>query len=133
MDDAMLMRRMHRPGQRLEQGCGLTWCLRLAPQSLSQVSPADVLQGQEREAVVLADLIDLDDVGVLQAGDGVGLGQEAGAPLGASVGAGEHHLQRHQAFGAELSGLVDHTHAAAAQLFQDLVAGHLDHWTVDGR
>ncbi len=45
---------------------------------LVQAAAVDELQREERPAVVLADLVDLHDVGVLQPGDGLGLGAEAG-------------------------------------------------------
>ena len=52
-----------------------------------QAAPVDVLQLEVGQAVGLADVVDLHDVGVLQAGDGLRLGQEAGGGLGAGVGA----------------------------------------------
>ena len=86
-----------------------------------QAAALDVLQLEERQAVGLADVVDLDDVGVLQPGDRLGLGQEADrcfgpawAPPGSSSGAG--------AIQQDLTGLVHHAHAATAQLAQDLVA-----------
>ena len=66
---------------------------------------------------------DLDDVGVLEPGDRLGLGEEAGGGLGRGVGAGQDHLQGAGAVEPDLAGLVDDAHAAAAQLAQDLVAG----------
>ena len=88
-----------------------------------QAAAVDVLQLEERQAVGLADVVDLDDVGVLQAGDGLGLGQEAGDGLGAGMGPGQDHLERAGTVQADLPGPVDDAHAAAAQLAQDLVAG----------
>ena len=72
---------------------------------------------------MLVDVEDLDDVGVLELGDGLGLGQEPGGGLGAGVLAGQDHLQGDGAVEPDLAGLVDHAHAAAAELAQDLVAG----------
>ena len=72
---------------------------------------------------MLADVVDLDDVGVLEPGDGLGLGQEADGGLGAGVRAGQDHLQGDGAVEPDLAGLVDDPHAAAAQLALDLVAG----------
>ena len=45
---------------------------------LSRLPPSTELQREERPALVLADLVDLDDVRVLQAGDRLGLRPEAG-------------------------------------------------------
>jgi hypothetical protein len=69
--------------------------------------------------------VDLHDVGVLESGNGLSLRAEAGQVGAAGVVAGQDHLQRHQAAQADLTGLVDDAHAAAAQLAQDLVAGNL--------
>ena len=94
-----------------------------AVESTVQAAAVDVLQLEEGQAVGLADVVDLHDVGVLQAGDGLGLGQEADGGLGAGMGAGQDHLQGAGAVQADLPGPVDDPHAAAAQLAQDLVAG----------
>ena len=59
-------------------GRALARRLRRAGELLRQAAAVDELQGEEGPAVVLADLVDLHDVGVLQAGDGLGLGAEAG-------------------------------------------------------
>ena len=64
-----------------------------AVEPLVQAAAVDELQREVRQAVGLADLVDLHDVGVLQAGDGLRLGQEAGGGLGVGVGAGQDHLQ----------------------------------------
>ena len=45
---------------------------------LGQAAAVDELQREERQALVLADLVDLHDVRVLQPGDRLGLGAEAG-------------------------------------------------------
>ena len=49
---------------------------------------------------------------------------ESGPGRRAPAWPGQDHLQGHQAIQAHLAGLVDDAHAAAAQLAQDLVAGH---------
>ena len=46
------------------------------------------------------------------------------ARCGAGVSAGQDHLQGDQALQLDVPGLVDHAHAAAAQLPQDLVTRH---------
>ena len=59
----------------------------------SRLPPGDVLQLEERQAVGLADVVDLDDVGVLELGDGLGLGEEADRGDGVGVGAGQDHFR----------------------------------------
>ena len=71
---------------------------------------------------MLADLEDLDDVGVVDRRDGAGLGLEPGEVAGARAGAGADHLERDQAVEPGLPRLVDDPHAAGAQHPQDLVA-----------
>ncbi len=71
---------------------------------------------------MLVDVEDLDDVGVLELGDGLGLGEEADGGLAPAWVPGQDHLQGDGAVEPDLSGLVDDAHAAAAQLALDLVA-----------
>ena len=124
MDDAAQVSGVHGPRQRLDQLGGLARRLRLATQHPVQPAAIDVLQRQVGAVVVLADLVDLDDVGVLEAGDGLGLDVEAGQLGRAGVDARQHHLQGDHALEAEVPGLVDDAHAAAPQLPQDLVTRH---------
>ena len=89
-----------------------------------QAAAGAELQREERLALVLADLVDLDDVGVLQAGDGLRLGAEAVALVAPGMAAGQDHLESDEAVESELPRLVDDAHAAAADLLHDLVTGH---------
>ena len=117
---------VHGPRQRLDQPAASCGGSGVPSSLLVEAAAVDELQREEGQAVVLADLVDLHDVRVLQAGDGLGLGPEAGQLLGAGVVAGQDHLQGDDAVERELPGLVDDAHAAAAQLAQDFVAGHKD-------
>ena len=77
----------------------------------------DELHAEVALAVVLADLVDRDDAGVVEQRDGLGLvlkptqlgvvGQEPGL----------HHLESDRPVETDLPGLVDHAHAAPPQLF----------------
>ena len=87
-----------------------------------EAAAVDVLQLEERQAVGLADVADLDDMGVLEMRDRAGLGQEPRQRLGPGMGAAQDHLDGADAAQHDLAGLVDHAHAAPAQLLQDLVA-----------
>ena len=102
---------------------------RRAAQLLLQAAAAAELQREERPALVLADLVDLDDVGVLQARDRFRLRPEARQFRGAGVAARQDHLQRYHPVRLDLPRPVHHPHAAAAQLTQQLIAGDRD----DGR
>jgi hypothetical protein len=78
----------------------------------------DVLHGEVDLAVVLADLVDLDDVGVGQAGEGLGLAAAAGADVGV-VAAGEDEFDCDLAVELLVVGGVDDAHAAGADAAED--------------
>ena len=96
--------------------------LRLALEAVGERAAFDQFQGEERLAVVLADLEDLDDVRVLQLGGGRRLGPEPGELVGPGVAGPEDHLEGDEAVQRLLPRLVDDAHAAATELGQDLVA-----------
>ncbi len=68
-------------------------------------------------------MVNLNDIGVLQTGNGLRLGQESSRRLGRGVCPAQDHLERTLAIQANLPGAIHHTHPAAAQLAQDLIAG----------
>jgi hypothetical protein len=111
------------PGQRLDQLGGLVGQPGRAVEPAGEAAALDKLQGEEGQAVVLANLVDLHDVGVLQAGDRLGLGLEAAQLLAAGVAAAQDHLEGDEALELQVPGLVYDSHAAAAQHPQDLVPG----------
>ena len=102
------------------------WCLRPAVDELGEAAPGDEFQGEVRQAVVVAVLVDLDDPRVLDPGDGAGLDVEPGDLVVRGVGPGQDHLQGDQAIEPDVPGLVDDAHAAAADLGEDLVARDVD-------
>ncbi len=112
---------VHGPRQRLHQPGRLLGRQRRTVEFLGQTAAVHELQRKVGMAVVFADLEDLHDVRVLQAGDRFGLGAEAGYLPFAGVFAGQDHLQGHQTVELALPGLVDDAHAAAAQFVQQFV------------
>ena len=122
VDDPPAMGHVHGPGQRLDDPRRVLDGLRFAGDPLGQAASLEELQREIRQAVVLADLEDLDDVGVVDGSDGAGLGLEAGQVVWLCTGAGLDHLQRDQALEPEMPRLVHDPHAAGAQHAQDLVA-----------
>jgi hypothetical protein len=76
-------------------------------------------------AVRRADLVNLHDIGVLQLGDRRRLNLESSQIPASGMSAREDHLQGDHPFQSEVPGLVDHSHAASADLPQYLVARHL--------
>ncbi len=86
-----------------------------------EVDPLEQLQHHEGRALVLAELVDHDDVGVLQPRRGPGLAQEARAR--AVVGpALRHHLDRDFALEVVVAPAIDGPHRAASQFAEDAVA-----------
>ena len=116
---------MDGPRQGLDELCRRTHRLGRALEVLGQAAAGHELEDEVRPARGLADVVNLDDVGMLQAGEHRGLRAKAGQVLRAGLDPGQDHLQRHGAIETELPGLVDDAHAAAAEHPQDLVAGDL--------
>ena len=90
--------------------------------SAGQALPLDEFERQVRPPFVLADLVDLHDMGMLEAGDRLRLAPEAVELSGRGVGTREQHLEGDQAVQPELPGLVDDPHSAPAQLGEDFIA-----------
>jgi hypothetical protein len=87
-----------------------------------QAAAVDIFQLEERQTVGHSDVVDLHDVGVLEAGDGLGLGQEKDDRLVVGIGTRQDHFQHTGAVQQEFPRLVDDSHATPTQLAQDLVA-----------
>ena len=119
----MFVGAVHGAGQRGRQPGRQPAGQRRPVQVRRQVPALDEFQRKIRAFFRLADVVNLDNVGMAQAGDGRGLGLEP--PQTAAIGlvAGQDHFQGDQAAQAELARLVDHTHSSPSQLAQDLVAG----------
>jgi hypothetical protein len=124
VDDAGFMRGLDGAGQGLHQAGGLRRRQYGPGQLPPQAAPLHPFQGKEGLAAGLAHLVDGDNVDMAQAGDGLGLGLEAGHFHPVGVHAGADHLEGDEALEADLPGLVDDAHAAAAQPTEDLVARH---------
>ena len=82
------------------------------------------LHGDERLPVVLADLMDGADVGMVEGGSSPGFAAEALQRLGILRQVFGEKLQSNVAAQAEVLGLIDHTHPATAQLREDFVMGN---------
>ena len=92
---------------------------------LGEVAALDQLHAEVVLAVVLADLVDRHDARVVEQGDGLGLVLEP-AQLGVvGQNAGLDHLEGDGPVEADLPGLVDDAHAAAAQLLVNLVVAEV--------
>ncbi len=79
----------------------------------------DELHRDEDLAVHLPDFVDLDDVGMGDAGHGLGFAEDAGAAVGAGQLALVQQLDRQLAIELLIVGGVDHSHTALPEVPQD--------------
>src|SRR5262249_33939568 len=87
---------------------------------LAQAVASDELHEEVVEAVALAEVIDGDNVGVAEPGEGAGLAGEALGEGGIPAGNRRQDLEGGQPIEPRLVGLVDRSHATAADQLQDL-------------
>ena len=99
--------------------------LRRAFQFLGKAASIDVFERQKGGSVVLVDLMNLHDIGMLQVSDGLGLGSETHRLDRPGVGAAQNHLQGDDTIELHLPGFIDDSHAASPQFLQHLVSGNL--------
>ena len=123
VDHVALVGVVQRPGQRLDQAGGLLRAPRAVGQGGRHAAAIDVFEREERVPLVLADLENLHDVGMLQPGDRLGLDTETGDLLERRGPGVADHLQGDQALQTGLPGLIHDPHAAPAQFAGDLVTG----------
>jgi hypothetical protein len=95
--------------------------LRLRPQESCQASAAHVLQNQIGQSIVFADLEDLNDVGMVELRGSLSFSAEPFSFAGAGVLTRKDHFQGDDPVQVRLPGLVNDSHAAAAQLLDDVV------------
>ena len=124
MDDVVLMGDLNRLRQQADDMAGIFRRQWSAAQQPGEAAALAVFQRKIRVAVVLADLVDLDDVRMLQAGHGLGFPDEAGAFALVGIGTRQNHLESHQPFEPGLLCLVNDSHAAPAQHAQHFEAGN---------
>ena len=67
------------------------------------------------------DFIDRTDVWVIQSGGGLGFALKAGESLRIASDFGREEFESHEAVQLGVFGFVDHSHAAAAQFFEDVI------------
>ncbi len=123
VDDTRQVRGVHRPGELGDEARRVPRRLRRPGEHPGEAAARHVLHREERQPVVLADLVDLHDVRVGQPRDRLGLAAEAHRLRRAGRRIALDHLDGDDAVEAVLPGLVDDAHAAAPQLPQHLVAG----------
>ena len=84
-----------------------------------QCLPLQKLHGDERPAFVLVHVVDGADVGVIEGGGSLRLALEALQGLMVLGHFFRQEFERDKAMELGVFGLIDHTHPAAAQLFEN--------------
>ncbi len=92
---------------------------------IAQRSALNIAHDQEGRAILLADIVDRQDCGVLQPSDRVRFALEARVQLRIAREIGTDNLDRHKAVGARLIGLVDGRHATAADHFEQIIGAKI--------
>ena len=95
----------------------------LASDQLGEGRARHVLHGNEVHALLLVDVVDVDDVGMIEGRGGLGLLDEPALAFGVGDLLGRQDFQGNKAVEVRVAGLVDHSHPALAQLLEDLVVG----------
>ena len=85
--------------------------------------PIQEFHGDERLAVLLANIVNRADVGMVQGGGGLRFTLESRQGLRIPGDILRQKFQRHEALQPRVFGLVNDTHASAAELFDDAVVG----------
>ena len=108
-----------------DQRRGLSRGERAVDQALGEALALDEAHAEVVLALVLADLEDRHDAGVVEIAGGLGLEVEPQDVGLVGELAGEDHLQGHEPIEAHLPGLEDDAHAAPRDLADDLVVAEV--------
>ena len=98
---------------------------RRSPQVWSERVAFEELDGDVRDPVAIADVVNREDVGVRQGGDGAGLAIEPLAHRRVGERAGRHCFDRNVAAQTRVARAIHLAHSAAADGLDDLVGTEL--------
>ena len=116
VEDASLVRVMDGAGDIGQQPRGRAGVGGEFGQAIGEATAVDQLHAEIAVVAVGAHLMDGDDIGVVERGDGLGLEPEPPAVVVAGQPAGQDHLERHGAIQTQLAGREHDPHAAAGDL-----------------
>ena len=116
-DPARVQRRKGRQDTQAD-GHGLRGAERPAPEKIGEHLALEQLHGDEQLPVVLADLVDLADVGMIDARRGAGFPPESRA-RGLVPAKRGHRLDGDRSFQPRVAGRIDDAHPALAELVHD--------------
>src|SRR5213594_2783034 len=94
---------------------------RLAIDEVLQGPPIEVLHNDKRTAVMLADIVNRANLRVIQSRGGARFNTKSFQRLRVACPFLGEELQRDSAAQANVFSLIDHTHAARSQAFQDAI------------
>ncbi len=121
VEDAVLMGVVDGPADEGETAGRVARFHRAVGQHAGQGPTLHQRHGEVGPAVALAGVVDGDDVGMVEEGGGADFRLEAGKVFRRGELAAQDHLQGDGALEAAVPGPVDDAHAAAAQLFQEVI------------
>ena len=124
VDEALRVSDVERRGDLAENGDGMGGIERaFAVEQAAQVGALDQVHGHEQEPVLLAGVVNRNDVGVSQRDRDPRLVGEAAAKAAVAGEVRRDHLERDDVIENEMGGAIDDPHAAAAGDPLDPVAG----------
>ena len=112
MDDALRVRRLQPVGNLNAQLENLIGSHRLARYPMPEGLALQQFHHEGGRAIVLADIVQGTDVGMVQASDDLRFAFEPCAPVGIGTDLGREYLDGHAAVEAGIAGPIDFTHAA---------------------
>ncbi len=115
MNDALPVGAIHGLGQNLHHLSRRENRLRIAFELALQTAAIDVFQRKVWAAIMVADFIYLNDVGVLQLANGLCFGAEPAQFHLTGMATGQDHLERHDTLDAALPRLIHHPHRSATE------------------
>ncbi len=107
----------HLNGHR-EQNFQIQWP---PPNTVLQGRAIEVFHGDKRQAILLANVVNRADVGMIERRGSLGLTLEPAERLRVTRDLIRQELQGHETVQPSVLGLIDHAHSAAAELFNDAV------------
>ena len=96
---------------------------RTAGDDVFQCQAVQILHGDERPSLLLSDVVNGADIGMIQGGCRLSLALEAGQRLRITANVLRQKFKGHKAVQACVFGFVDHTHATATEFVGDSIVG----------
>jgi hypothetical protein len=130
MDDALGVGDVESIGNLNSEVKDLRKWKRVAMNMLAQGLAVNEFHGDERTMILLANVVDGANAGVVESGSGVGFAAKALQSLGILRHVFGQKLEGDGAVQASVLGFVDHTHSASTEFFNDAKVrdGLVDHW-----